>query len=706
MTLADTLLQHAVFAGLESPPLASRHGTELFVAVGLAVRVCMASRAAPHMVLDLPAVTYPITSLVINASGTLLAVVGSHDVVVVALPAAPFTQSTRQVHTFPVALASPHTVLAAAWHPAAHLDATLVTLSLDRVVRSHDVVAGKCALFLLAAPGHLFLPDAVLSPVSLAFGLASSAVGALTLYVLSGDGEVYCLYPFMPSELAVPQEWAEQLFDEAVYAAQAPGTADGSTRSQALAQLQYVLGLWKQATSPVGEKEVRATDPTTARTLCVVRPDVIPPHPQGPLVMAPFRDALYDAAGVAMVAVPCGQVVVVACLWLDGTVAVCVQDPGLCMAWAAGTGVPSLTVVEYVDVPRATAPGLLVALETQHQFAVVGGGQVHVVDVASWGQVLEEAVASGDIQRFVLVVQSGRLGTRVTRVPAEGGAHAAVLSQDGREYVVAAARGRACVVDVGSASSSSVSLRGNGDVDETGAESLRLASLLAAPFGGVESLVAGLSLREVLQVPTARPKDTDLADDEATFADVSVVAETALGKVVALSKAGYVLHDRAGRQQREVRRQVRELEELEVLRSGNDGAVEAAMATMAERLQAAHAWGTRFSERLGAVQRRLDEARVVAMPLSSQERQWVEELERVSALVENGQDGLAVQLQQLRAQVSVAQRLEAAMGDALSQVSWLDLRYLKQYLTDEAKVIGRARELIREKQQVLDTLEA
>lgn len=53
---------------------------------------------------------------------------------------------------------------------------------------------------------------------SIVFGTSGDTRGSLTLYILSKEGDVYALCPFVPSTFVLTQQELEELFDSAISA--------------------------------------------------------------------------------------------------------------------------------------------------------------------------------------------------------------------------------------------------------------------------------------------------------------------------------------------------------------------------------------------------------------------------------------------------------------------------------------------------------
>lgn len=241
--------------------------TELLVATGTEVRSCnlveSGTSNGTYRVFRNPALDFEIQQLVLNPTGRLLAVVGSHQLAVIALPSSsiPSTSSSSILTPNQCGTSSSSSVerveckgtkIAAdihmsngygsritkvSWHPWGANGTCLMVLTDDGMLREYDTTHSVTE----AQQALSFLPRSILGRgldkssrrKSNVFGLAqdgsqtavsftlghpsssptSSAAdwGPLTLYGLMANGDMYAVCPYLPKHASLPSAYAESL---------------------------------------------------------------------------------------------------------------------------------------------------------------------------------------------------------------------------------------------------------------------------------------------------------------------------------------------------------------------------------------------------------------------------------------------------------------------------------------------------------------
>jgi hypothetical protein len=208
------------------------------------LKLCHAS-FDPCQILDVPAVDFPVVSLVPSPNNPkLLAVMGESQVVVVVIPRKEWSAlvsssivcKTAAVGAFYHSKAAPP-IVSVKWHPLGWKGAALCVLTSDCVMREYDLNGdagdpvntldfgheglvkkskGKHASFSTASlnasssfnssfHNSTFMlndPDDE-EAVALCFGTDGTAWGEMTVYCMLGDGTVYAACPYLPSDAQV-----------------------------------------------------------------------------------------------------------------------------------------------------------------------------------------------------------------------------------------------------------------------------------------------------------------------------------------------------------------------------------------------------------------------------------------------------------------------------------------------------------------------
>ncbi|KAL7409546.1 hypothetical protein BDY24DRAFT_366825 [Mrakia frigida] len=210
-------------------------GGDLIVAVGKEVRMCnlgdvKSGGRAGYKTLNTPNLTFPILSLIPNPTGKLLAVVGAHQLVVLVLPrpgyinlVAPLIECRSipigAYHHSPSTSSTP-SLTKVLWHPWGQNASSLLVLTLDGLLREYDPLQdaeepqqlvsvvppreGGSRWMSAEEPGER---DAV----SFCLGRGEGDWGALSVYALMGNGDIYGVCPFLPKNALVPEAYIRSL---------------------------------------------------------------------------------------------------------------------------------------------------------------------------------------------------------------------------------------------------------------------------------------------------------------------------------------------------------------------------------------------------------------------------------------------------------------------------------------------------------------
>ncbi|KAK9360270.1 hypothetical protein V1504DRAFT_455456 [Lipomyces starkeyi] len=212
-------------------------GTEIFLAVQGQIRCAdfgkireVGNHWRYYKTLNITGLDFSVRRLQINSSGTYIAIVGDHNVIVCALPLPGFSKRSEtklHVRHRSLGMAYPDgdvSILKTLWHPLAKDDSCLVVLSSDRIIRMFDLV------YSYEEPEQIFdftqnlsqnfsfgLADCIgMEPVSMCFGVKDQGLGEMALYVLGADGDICILCPFIPRQCAMERQSIQMLLEWAL----------------------------------------------------------------------------------------------------------------------------------------------------------------------------------------------------------------------------------------------------------------------------------------------------------------------------------------------------------------------------------------------------------------------------------------------------------------------------------------------------------
>ncbi|TIA94721.1 hypothetical protein E3P96_04044 [Wallemia ichthyophaga] len=193
----------------------------------------------PIKTLQIPNLNFDIHSLALNHTKKLLAVSGTHQVLVIVLPRPGYanlvspTLDSRSIliGQYYHALPGSSQLANVDWHPWSCSAASLLVLTRDSLLREYDVsLDSDEPQQSLSFTQHSAMPGSLSTPlsnhrsrgfsadddrddecVSFHLGCSSSDWGALTLYALMRNGDVYALCPFLPTHALVPINYIQNL---------------------------------------------------------------------------------------------------------------------------------------------------------------------------------------------------------------------------------------------------------------------------------------------------------------------------------------------------------------------------------------------------------------------------------------------------------------------------------------------------------------
>ncbi|CCH42059.1 Nucleoporin [Wickerhamomyces ciferrii] len=292
-------LYDAAAQGSTFDKIAFKNEDEIFFAHGSTIRYFKSSEGPSYSVLNVAGLDFDIHGLQLNSSGTLLTAYDEKSIIVISLSFNRATKSEEneiKTNSFKIGSSiynkSNH-IIQLLWNKLSRFDSSLLVLSSDGAIRTFNI---------RLSPDH---PDSIFDlkqthsrkiglsentindPISMCFGNSETLSGALTLYILNKEGDIFAIYPFVSKEVAVSKVLVEDLLNESLL------LSHNSTRNGDLSlneQLRFVTNLWDQVST--SQKELRGT-----RELCILKTDVSNYQIQGPYAIKPYPTTLYEDYG-------------------------------------------------------------------------------------------------------------------------------------------------------------------------------------------------------------------------------------------------------------------------------------------------------------------------------------------------------------------------------------------------------------------------
>lgn len=390
MSAEDHPIFQNISVGKESCPkklLTTHDGCRVVVIQGDTIRLC-SSGDSQYQIIECGINT--VTGAALNNSGTLLCAYNETELQVIVLPS-PFVSSHGGIlkpHTYNITVKSP--IKQVQWHPRGKLDSVPVVLHKDDTIAMYELYNEDFQQ-----------PTAVLNTMQNQLGVTSHVTDVesmcfskdgLTLYLLNSSegGDVYALYPFLPSVLVIPEQHLETCFYKSCINYENLSSDDSPiVKRNVIKQLQFVSRLHKQYKSETVDK-ARNGD-----LVFNIQESYRDAKIQGPFTINPFAEKLYSATAIQITTMPIDEFNELILVYFDnGTVLQCFQDLDLRMCWGEidSSSNNSLVVLEFLDVPS----GQIICL-TPHKFAVLGP-KSFVVDSSEWTKALSECIISSNLE--------------------------------------------------------------------------------------------------------------------------------------------------------------------------------------------------------------------------------------------------------------------------------------------------------------------
>lgn len=620
-------------ANVRRSKIAVRGTDELFFAHRSSIRCTKVSQSESYKLLDTPEIDFDVSGVLINSSGTLLAVYNESHIVVVSLPSSTFMsteESLIKVKSFRVGVSSfkVSKIVEITWNPCARFDSGLVVLSSDGFIRSFDLSTSMTvpdAEYDLKSPSHNrvgLVQNSISDPVSMTFGSSESLSGALTLYILNDNGDVFSIYPFIPDVIVASKDQVEDLLNETVLLTNS--AVDGSDlirKRQVIEQLKFVNYIWRQ--TPTSQKELRGTT-----ELCVLTPQSYDYTIQGPFATQPFPEPLYDNTAVNIVSVKTGPVSVLAVSYSRDGFAILLPDPQNIMSfrdtafddpYGANTDeVDDRLVLTLLDFKSSSK-------KASGSFTVVEGvdlilqrsNEIFEIDLSKWSALFNDVYITRDAS---LSLASYPASTVVRQLK----------SLSTTEHFVGVVRltnefGERfrCLVTDQSYDVFEETVREQSDVDSASSERLETPapSKLAAPFFEIEKLVDGVKAPKISAPPKAASK---LSNDETTLRGLNDVSSQVLKHLISFHRLGLALNYRLVNQKAELERQVDTSLSL-MQRQDN---VNSKFIDDSSKIKTAMSRQEAITKRFQKLAENLQT--VSAVPLSTAERSWFKEIGKLS----------------------------------------------------------------------------
>lgn len=434
--LVDTLLEHPILhdteysadqkshqnSGMQN--LGNKlavHQDSLFVAVDHRIRwTSLHSNFAGYSNLQIPEINFPIKSLVLNDSASLLLAVGQYRLFAIDLdlPNEKLPDTDLEVRYNEVGGKSGNEseILKAIFNPVSRYDASVVILRKDQTLVSYDLSTSYTVpeqQYILKKEGFSSTTFSDVSErqspfVSMALGNDAMANGLLTLFLLTQDGDIHTICPWTPNTFTLTKNQLDDIYDSAIICEHE--NQESGVAKQLFRQVSWASEILKQKS--VASMESKVIPGRGAEDYYILKnPSRNKSVIQGPLLIQPYPDDLYFALdghyATDIITVNLGFMTSIMVSWTDSTIFTLIQDSTINTKWKsdAETITPSLALfsVDKLDpkVENSTYVEFWDTLSDSNEtvYLNVGGKDLYRVDISPCAKSLEEAIQKDSITR-------------------------------------------------------------------------------------------------------------------------------------------------------------------------------------------------------------------------------------------------------------------------------------------------------------------
>ncbi|KAK9457005.1 hypothetical protein V1511DRAFT_495944 [Dipodascopsis uninucleata] len=417
--------------------------TELFLAVGKQIRctdflniedATIKGQPRIYKTLSVPNLDFEIKSLVLNISGTHMAIVGQSSIIICILPPPGFLKdSDSRIHCRGRLLSNIYrandlSIRKVLWHPLSKHDTSLVVLSSDAVIRMFDIMVSYTEpdqILDLSEPeiqgySYGFTDVSGIIPASMCFGPKDLYTGHMTLYILAENGDIYVLCPFIPRQCVVERQSIQGLLEWALSEYRECESYEISKKEKYRRrnQLNWIADIADQSASM--ENIIHLSQRTdiyndSREYGSFDRPDSMKYtlKLQGPLVIRPYPAELYKTGNSTDISVfSLASSAIVAVTSSLGQISFCLQSSPVSVSWESTTREhigkamtiekmyePTLYLIESISLETGHKPQseLLLHISAINEFSLIISCACLVVsvDFGHWKDSLVNIISSG-----------------------------------------------------------------------------------------------------------------------------------------------------------------------------------------------------------------------------------------------------------------------------------------------------------------------
>lgn len=279
------------------------------------------------------------------------------------------------------------------FHPKAANDDELVILYHNDLVCLYDFTE-DIKLFLNEETAKLGIQDRITSIRDVAF-----SQDGLTLYLLSVEdgGDVYALYPCLPSHLSISKDELDILLNKSIILYNnLKKDTNANIKKNVVKQLQFVTKL-------INEKEKDKNLENTYITYEVEKVHRLI-RPQGPFTIDPFPEKLYNSVAKSLHVIGIeGNNEIVALLFDDNTILFLFKDLEHSMMWDSPSYFfnNSFVLIEDFKFPSKNSISFLTSSSECGKCLVKDSKNIIQIDTTSWSSALSKCIVAEDLTSLI-----------------------------------------------------------------------------------------------------------------------------------------------------------------------------------------------------------------------------------------------------------------------------------------------------------------
>ncbi|KAI0460778.1 hypothetical protein LJB42_001578 [Komagataella kurtzmanii] len=642
---SEQLLEESI---LNFDLLCSRNDDELFLVTQRSIRTCNV-HSSQYKLLQLsePIGFEPVKAL-LNNSGTLMALNGAKNLMLVSLPTSEAVASTSDGILYAksqvVGKFESTDICKVLFNEVSKAESNVVVLASDGCVRSFDINLSS------EIPFHIFRLNEklecnglgyqdTLNATSISFGSSVNAVGSLSLYVNTEIGDVYTIFPFFPTILSVSLSFLKQLTDQTIELAKSSPDS-----IEALVQLKLVSQMLKNKEKfPVEFKISKRTGLVEKHYVIPVNIDLINSMElQGPLIISKFPDELYTEDGIDICHVNSQDQVILVSSWSNGSILVLRQQKDLCMRWR------SKNVRNDIGSHNCSVLTVIAHFKTQSKCLMF----------PSFNSVL---IKNRDYHLLTADNREPRLSKLRNRDGSSFSDTVLGVAQltgfaEGKKAIILTKQTVECVTiptSVVVAPSSSILCQQVSKPIERLIATVRKNSLMNIPFQEVFRFLESIKQKNAEHLRTISVGS--FVSDEATLMEVQKLGDKMLHRIFALNKLSLMLLHRLALQQKEFKDQIIDFMKTKKKLDSHAAAVKYMFTQYSNRLERMKSRRSSIQSSLTALLCSLESSTRKSLPISAAEKEYFRELNLIKAKVVNREQGIQSQFEFLVNQVEYLQ---------------------------------------------------